>query len=80
MISKNLPHNPPQESIETFHPGATTYGNVHLGPPKKIDVPSMRVWLSKKTHQEEPPMTPGNLEKLKKAMGAYFSNGPDIML
>jgi len=71
MISKNLPHNPPQQKITDFHPQSTAYGNVHLGPPKRVELQHMKPWKDGETGDKQAPMSPPNLANLKKAMGQY---------
>lgn len=68
MISKKLPHEPPQAPITEYHPAATVYGNVALSPPKKIRPKDMKGWVNQKTGVREHNMSGENLEKLKKDM------------
>ncbi|KAF8960270.1 hypothetical protein BDZ97DRAFT_1922348 [Flammula alnicola] len=68
MISKKIPHNPPQAPIEHFHPGSTVYGNIALSPPKEVMHTDMKPWKDEKTGITQSPMTPSNLANLRTAM------------
>ncbi|KAH9483254.1 hypothetical protein JR316_0005358 [Psilocybe cubensis] len=68
MISKKLPHDPPQAPITNYHPAETVYGNVALSPPKKIKPKHMKGWVNQKTGVQEKEMSAENLAKLKKDM------------
>jgi len=68
MISKKLPHNPPQAPIEHFHPDSSAYGNIALHPPHDIAIDDMKPWKDERTGVRQTPLSHGNLEKLKGAM------------
>lgn len=71
MISKKLPHNPPQEDIRNFHPHADIYGNVALSPPKEARPKGMKPWKSEETGETASPMKAHGLRMLKAAMGPH---------
>lgn len=71
MISKKLPHDPPQQDVKTFHPKATLYGNVALSPEQEARPEGMKPWKSDKTGETEVPMPHAGVEALKAAMGMY---------
>jgi len=71
MISKKLPHDPPQQDVKTFHPGTTLYGNVALSPEKEARPEGMKPWKSDKTGETEVPMPHAGVEALKTAMGPH---------
>jgi len=71
MISKNLPHDPPQHPIHKYHPESSVYGNVHLGPPKKVELRHMKPWKDETTGRKQTPMNHQNLERLKTAMAPH---------
>jgi len=71
MISKKLPHNPPQESVKKYHPETSLYGNVALSPEKEARPEGMKPWKSDKTGITEVPMPHEGVEKLKKEMGPH---------
>ncbi|KAF9475272.1 hypothetical protein BDN70DRAFT_267136 [Pholiota conissans] len=69
MISKKLPHDPPQQNVQDFHPKTSLYGNVALSPEKEARPQGMKPWKSDKTGETELPMPAHGVEKLKAAMG-----------
>ncbi|KAJ3505280.1 hypothetical protein NLJ89_g7500 [Agrocybe chaxingu] len=74
MISKKLPHDPPQAPVGQFHPGSSAYGNVSLGPAKQVSLQHLKPWKDENTGQRQEPMTPGNVQKLKAAMADLGSS------
>lgn len=68
MISKKLPHDPPQQDVKDFHHHSTLYGNVALSPEKEARPEGMKPWKSDKTGQTEIPMPHKGVEALKVAM------------
>ncbi|CAA7269172.1 unnamed protein product [Cyclocybe aegerita] len=71
MISKKLPHDPPQAPVGQFHPGSSAYGNVSLGPAKQVSLQHLKPWKDEKTGQRQDPMTHENVQKLKAAMAPH---------
>jgi hypothetical protein len=76
MISKKLPHDPPQQDVKAFHPETTLYGNVALGPEKEARPVGMKPWKSDKTGVTEVPMPHAGVEALKVAMEPHTGWSP----
>ncbi|KAF9480210.1 hypothetical protein BDN70DRAFT_877833 [Pholiota conissans] len=70
-MSKKLPYQPPQQDIKDFHPGSSLYGNLALSPPYELPPEKIKPWMSSITHQEEIPMPPEGVAKLKAAMAPH---------
>jgi len=68
MISKKLPHDPPQAPIDHFHPDSSVYGNIALHPPHQVAVHDMKPWKDERTGVRQTPLHRGDLHKLKDAM------------
>jgi len=71
MISKKLPHDPPQAPIEHFHADSSVYGNIALHPPHQIEVHDMKPWKDERTGVRQTPVNRANLHKLKDAMAPH---------
>lgn len=68
MISSKLPNNPPQVPVKTFYHGSGLDGNIRLDPPKQIE--NAKAWKNKKTGGRQSPMSHGDMQRLRDAMGA----------
>jgi len=66
MISKKLPHNPPQAPIQNFYHGSALHGNIKLAPPKEIE--NAKPWKNQQTGGRQSPMSPAGVQKLRDAM------------
>ena len=78
MISSKLPDNPPQVPIKTFYHGSGLDGNIRLDPPKLIE--NAKAWKNKKTGGAQSPMSPGDIQRLRDAMGAQFTSRSTLPL
>jgi len=76
MISKKLPHDPPQAPIEKFHPDSSVYGNIALHPPHPIELHDMKPWKDERTGIRQTPLDNANLHKLKGAMAPHVGWRP----
>jgi len=76
MISKKLPHDPPQAPISHFHPDSSVYGNIALHPPHPIGVNDMKAWKDERTGVRQTPVNGANLHKLKGAMAPHVGWRP----
>lgn len=72
MISSKLPNNPPQVPVKTFYHGSGLDGNIRLDPPKWIE--NAKHWKNKKTGGRQSPMSHGDMQRLRDAMGARFTS------
>jgi len=76
MISKKLPHDPPQAPIEKFHPDSSVYGNIALHPPHPIELHDLKPWKDERTGIRQTPLDNANLHKLKGAMAPHVGWRP----
>jgi len=76
MISKSLPDNPPQASIQSFHPESNIYGSVSLARPKEVTVNMMKPWKDSKTGGVATPLDLPSLEKMKDMMKPHVDWKP----
>jgi hypothetical protein len=76
MISKSLPDNPPQASIQSFHPESNIYGSVSLARPKDVHLNMMKPWKDGKTGNVATPMNPPSLENMKNMMKPHVNWKP----
>ncbi|KAF8189737.1 hypothetical protein BJ912DRAFT_362210 [Pholiota molesta] len=80
MISKKLPHDPPQQDVKAFHPETSLYGNVALSPEKEARPVGMKPWKSDKTGVTEVPMPHAGVEALKVAMARILALKRSILV